>query len=87
MKVGSFLCLMLCLYNSVDAGKAPNLSPELPDGFCPKSTGDITATTGECMCSWQAKEGCQGSGCEYAYGLSWYHHSCKDCRCMPEPKR
>ena len=40
----------------------------------------------ECMCNWQNKKGCVGSGCQFAYGLAWYHYSCKDCQCVPEPK-
>jgi hypothetical protein len=39
----------------------------------------------ECMCHWQHKDGCKGSGCEYQMGLSWYHYTCKDCKCVPEP--
>jgi len=31
---------------SAEAGYAPNDAPELPKGFCPKSTGTITSTTG-----------------------------------------
>mmetsp|Transcript_25549 Transcript_25549/g.55846 ORF Transcript_25549/g.55846 Transcript_25549/m.55846 type:complete len:104 (+) Transcript_25549:123-434(+) len=71
----------------VNAGMAPNTTPDLPEGFCPKSTGVATATTGECMCNWQHKDGCKGSGCKYEMGLSWYHFSCEDCECMPEPKK
>jgi hypothetical protein len=51
--------------------------------FC--KHGDVTATTGECMCHWQHKGGCVGSGCQYQMGLSFYHYSCKDCQCVPEP--
>ncbi|KAL7481092.1 hypothetical protein ACHAW6_006776, partial [Cyclotella cf. meneghiniana] len=42
-----------------ECGYAPDKSPELPDGFCPKETGTVTATTGECMCNWQHKDGCE----------------------------
>mmetsp|Transcript_15312 Transcript_15312/g.22540 ORF Transcript_15312/g.22540 Transcript_15312/m.22540 type:complete len:105 (+) Transcript_15312:67-381(+) len=67
--------------------QAPKGKPsDLPEGFCPKETGMATATTGECMCNWQHKDGCVGSQCEYQMGLSWYHYSCKDCKCVPEPK-
>uniref|UniRef100_A0A7S1BC11 Uncharacterized protein n=1 Tax=Corethron hystrix TaxID=216773 RepID=A0A7S1BC11_9STRA len=55
--------------------------------FCPKETGAITATTGECMCHWQHEDGCVGSGCQFQYGLSWYHHSCTDCHCVKAPPR
>jgi hypothetical protein len=27
------------------------------------------------MCDWQHKDGCVGSGCQYQYGLSFYHFS------------
>lgn len=37
----------------VFSGYAPNKGPKLPDGFC--KYGDVTATTGECMCHWQHK--------------------------------
>ena len=39
----------------------------------------------ECMCKWEHKDGCVGSKCEYQMGLSWYHYSCEDCRCVAEP--
>lgn len=31
---------------AIQSGYAPQKAPELPDGFCPPDTGDITATTG-----------------------------------------
>mmetsp|Transcript_34413 Transcript_34413/g.39162 ORF Transcript_34413/g.39162 Transcript_34413/m.39162 type:complete len:113 (+) Transcript_34413:165-503(+) len=68
----------------VFSGYAPNKGPKLPDGFC--KYGDVTATTGECMCHWQHKDGCTGSSCEYQMGLSFYHHSCKDCKCVQDPE-
>jgi len=70
----------------VSGGRAPTKKPNLPDGFCPPSTGVATATTGECMCNWQHKDGCKGSACSYEMGLSWYHYTCKDCGCVNEPK-
>ena len=66
-------------------GRASSKAPILPEGFCPMSTGVITRTTGECMCNYQHKDGCKGSKCQYEYGLSWYHYSCKDCECVEEP--
>eukprot|EP00531_Pseudo-nitzschia_arenysensis_P005858 CAMPEP_0116141712 /NCGR_PEP_ID=MMETSP0329-20121206/14524_1 /TAXON_ID=697910 /ORGANISM="Pseudo-nitzschia arenysensis, Strain B593" /LENGTH=89 /DNA_ID=CAMNT_0003636905 /DNA_START=174 /DNA_END=443 /DNA_ORIENTATION=+ len=65
------------------SGYAPNKAPKLPEGFC--EHGDVTATTGECMCHWQHKDGCVGSKCQYQMGLSFYHHSCEDCKCVKEP--
>ena len=35
------------------SGYAPKKGPKLPPGFC--QHGDITDTTGECMCHWQHK--------------------------------
>ena len=66
---------------------APKNAPDLPENFCPKATGVATATTGECMCNWQDERGCTGSGCKYEMGLSWYHYTCEDCECVPEPKK
>ena len=39
----------------------------------------------ECMCHWQHMDGCVGSKCQYEMGLSWYHYSCVDCKCVAEP--
>ena len=39
----------------------------------------------ECMCDWQHKDGCVGSKCQYQYGLSFYHFSCDDCKCVKKP--
>ena len=38
-------CILLFL-PAIQSGYAPQNAPELPDGFCPPDTGDITATTG-----------------------------------------
>jgi hypothetical protein len=35
------------------SGYAPKKGPKLPEGFC--KYGDVTDTTGECMCHWQHK--------------------------------
>mmetsp|Transcript_25326 Transcript_25326/g.54031 ORF Transcript_25326/g.54031 Transcript_25326/m.54031 type:complete len:119 (+) Transcript_25326:146-502(+) len=75
-----FAFFMMAIANS---GYAPPKAPKLPEDFC--EHGDVTATTGECMCHWQHKDGCKGSGCEYQMGLSFYHYSCKDCSCVKEP--
>ena len=37
------------------------------------------------MCHWQHKDGCVGTGCQYQMGLAFYHYTCKDCQCVPEP--
>lgn len=39
----------------------------------------------ECMCNWQHKDGCVGSKCQYQYGLSFFHFSCDDCKCVKKP--
>jgi hypothetical protein len=70
------LCSWQCLLTTVLFASQPQ--------FC--KHGDVTATTGECMCHWQHKDGCKGAGCEYQMGLSFYHYSCKDCECVPEPR-
>ncbi|KAL9191165.1 hypothetical protein ACHAXT_000871 [Thalassiosira profunda] len=77
------LLLAACLSAPARAGYAPKDAPKLPDGWC--GDGVATATTGECMCNWQHKDGCVGSKCEYQMGLSFYHYSCEDCRCVAEP--
>mmetsp|Transcript_16834 Transcript_16834/g.23059 ORF Transcript_16834/g.23059 Transcript_16834/m.23059 type:complete len:90 (+) Transcript_16834:76-345(+) len=81
-----FTFAAVCMFPITDAGRASMKKPDLPDGFCPPETGDITDTTGECMCHWQHKNGCVGSKCEYQMGLSWYHYTCEDCKCVAEPK-
>lgn len=82
----SFLSTLFLTPHHTEGGRAPDKKPgDLPKDFCPRNTGIMTATTGECMCKWQDKNGCEGSGCQFAYGLSFYHYSCTDCRCVPEP--
>mmetsp|Transcript_1910 Transcript_1910/g.4030 ORF Transcript_1910/g.4030 Transcript_1910/m.4030 type:complete len:90 (+) Transcript_1910:78-347(+) len=81
--VFSFLALVL-LTPPAHSGYAPSQVPDLPDDFCPKKLGTATATTGECMCHWQDKRGCKGSGCKFEMGLTWYHYTCKDCTCVAE---
>lgn len=53
------------------------------DTCCATTTAAVIML--ECMCHWQHKDGCVGSKCQYQMGLSWYHYSCKDCRCVQEP--
>jgi len=40
------LIALLAMIADVQGGYAPKESPKLPDGFCPKETGTVTATTG-----------------------------------------
>ena len=86
-QVAASLLAASCAVTPVRAGMAPKNAPDLPENFCPKATGVATATTGECMCNWQDERGCTGSGCKYEMGLSWYHYTCEDCECVPEPKK
>lgn len=86
-QVAASLLAASCAVTPARAGMAPKNAPDLPENFCPKATGVATATTGECMCNWQDERGCTGSGCKYEMGLSWYHYTCEDCECVPEPKK
>lgn len=38
--------IALATIGVAQAGYAPKESPKLPEGFCPKETGTVTATTG-----------------------------------------
>ena len=40
-----------------------------------------------CIKLLKIQDGCIGSQCQYQMGLSFYHHSCKDCKCVQEPSR
>ena len=72
--------------SSVDAnGRAPDEPPVIDrENWC--EFGTPTRTTGECMCRWSDKNACQGSQCQFEYGLSWHHYTCVDCACQPKPK-
>ncbi|KAL7570243.1 hypothetical protein ACA910_020667 [Epithemia clementina (nom. ined.)] len=85
MKLSLSLIAILALLTDANGSYAPKTAPDLPPNFCPKETGDVTATTGECMCHWQDRRGCRGSGCRFEMGLAFYHFSCKDCQCVAEP--
>lgn len=52
------------------AGRAPDKSPEIPDGFCEKPWGTMTRSTGECMC--HPKATCEGRNCESGQGMIWW---------------
>ena len=41
-----FCVALLATIGVAKAGYAPKESPKLPEGFCPKETGTVTATTG-----------------------------------------
>jgi hypothetical protein len=40
------LIALLATIGAAQGGYAPKESPKLPEGFCPKETGTVTATTG-----------------------------------------
>lgn len=42
------VAIIICfaLQRFIHAGYAPSEKPKLPEGFCPKSTGTVTDTTG-----------------------------------------
>ena len=46
MKVATVLIALFATVGVAQGGYAPKESPKLPDGFCPKETGTVTATTG-----------------------------------------
>ena len=64
---------------SIEGSRAPDLSPDLPSGWCNLKYGTPTKSTGECIC----KEKCQGSGCHFEHGLHWYQYkACPTCQCI-----
>ncbi len=48
VSISSYIMLPIVasLIVAAEAGFAPRDAPELPEGFCPKTTGTITSTTG-----------------------------------------
>ena len=58
------------------ANRAPEVAPELPEGWC--AFGTPTRTTGECMCQ---ESRCLGEGCVFEGGLHWYTLACAACSC------
>lgn len=53
MKVPTVLIALFAIIIGVaQGGYAPKESPKLPDGFCPKETGTVTATTGGTHSTW-----------------------------------
>jgi hypothetical protein len=62
------------------ASRAPDVAPDLPDGWC--KGGYPTRTTGECMCT--GKE-CSGPRCLREQGFIWYSGvDCPTCKCVPK---
>ena len=59
------------------AMRAPDVAPDLPDGWC--VGGTPTATTGECMC----RSTCEGPRCRNEQGFVWYaYKECPSCKCV-----
>jgi hypothetical protein len=73
-----FLIAILIVFidRYIDASRAPDRAPILPDGWC--KGGKPTATTGECICSPGV---CVGQGCRRDSGFEWYTPHCSMCHC------
>ena len=72
-------CLSRCLLMAAVAVamRAPDVAPDLPDGWC--VGGTPTATTGECMC----RSTCEGPRCRNEQGFVWYaYKECPSCKCV-----
>jgi hypothetical protein len=65
--------------------RAPDVAPDLPDGWCNRKYGNPTRTTGECICKPNAV--CTGPGCINEQGFIFYSGvTCPSCECV-EGKR
>ena len=88
MVVGFVLVSLIGLSHKAKAGdshRAPDEPPVIDrEDWC--VFGTPTRTTGECMCRWSDKNACQGSKCQFEFGLAWHHFTCLDCACQPKPK-
>lgn len=69
------------LLRSAFSDSAPENPPKITrtDDWC--AHGAITATTGECVCSTHLGYFCEGESCQSGFGMSFFHHTCKDCEC------
>jgi hypothetical protein len=78
-KMLQFILLACCTF-LVNSGHAPDVSPQLPDGWCNIKYGTPTRSTGECIC----KKACKGNGCRREQGIIWYEYNkCPSCECIP----
>ena len=85
-------CLQVGLVISAHApDKAPLIDREA--SWC--ANGQITRTTGECICSSHRGYFCrdsllgderQGKTCDAGYGISFFHFTCKTCACINRVK-
>ena len=70
------LLVVVCMLALSRASRAPDVAPDLPDGWC--KGGKPTSTTAECICSPGV---CVGRGCHREQGFEWYKPDCSTCRC------
>jgi hypothetical protein len=75
-----FLSFLFILYiQIISSHRAPEKSPDLPDGWCDTRYGTPTRSTGECIC----KQKCIGKGCRHEQGIIWYEYrTCPKCQCI-----
>lgn len=59
------------------ANRAPDVAPELPDGWCVGGRG--TRTTGECIC---VSGECEGPRCIKSALVFYKYTDCPTCRCV-----
>eukprot|EP01041_Mallomonas_annulata_P009127 gene9127-18907_t len=62
--------------------RAPEIPPDLPEGWCDLKYGTPTRSTGECICKYE----CDGRGCQRSQGFIFYaYNSCPTCKCISKP--
>lgn len=72
--------LLLVLLTVCNAHRAPDVAPDLPEGWCPPPYGKGTKTTGECIC---LSGGCEGPKCINDSGFHYFDYvKCPTCRCI-----
>ena len=74
------LCVVVALQSFCGvAHSAPDVAPDLPDGWCDRIFGAPTRTTGECIC----KVDCEGPRCVREQGFVFYSGvNCPSCKCV-----
>lgn len=90
------MVLVICLLINVQSQEkhAPDTAPKIDrtEGWC--TSGSLTRTTGECICSshlgfyckenGELQQRADGKGCQSGYGISFFHWTCKECECIHE---
>ena len=77
MIVVNHLLVVYLLLIACGASRAPDVAPDLPEGWC--KNGTPTRTTGECMCPGD----CSGPRCHREQGFVWYSGlKCPTCECV-----